>query len=163
MAGLRFTCGAMVLTAAAFAAPAHAQTTTDDMTAQLDVPIGCNVTATVLDFGTPAPTTTAIDSTATLTVACTATTIFEITLDRGLNESGTQRRMIGGLGDFVNYDVYKNALRTLPWGDVATAGQTGIVAGVGSSDFTVYGRVPVLDPSVLVGNYLDTVTVNVTF
>lgn len=160
--GQNFFIGAMGLAAAVFASPAHAQAT-DDMTAQLDVPMGCNVTATTLDFGTPTPLTTAIDANATLTVACTGTTIFRIDLDRGLNQNGSQRRLAGGSGDFVEYNLYKNALRTQDWGDTITGGLTGIVAGVGSADFTVYGRVPLLDPSTLVGNYLDTITVNVTF
>ena len=153
---------AVVLFAAIVAAPAQAQSQ-GDFDARVTVVNGCSVAATDMDFGSPAPGTTSVNSTATVTIRCTSPAIYRIYMDRGDNRSGTQRRMRGSTGDFINYGLYRNAARTQDWGNTLLTGRLGISLALTPTDYTVYGRVPVLNTATLTGDYLDTVTVTVVF
>ena len=121
------------------------------------------VSATNLDFGTPAGLLTSnVDSQSTITVQCANGTPYQIALDNGLHASGSTRQMTGGASEFIVYELYRDSGRTQRWG--ATLGTDTISAtGNGSPQGTnVYGRVaPQATPSP--SSYSDTITVSVWY
>jgi len=113
-----------------------------------------------LDFGTVFQTLDQnIDSTATLTVTCTsdAWANYQVSLGDGRHANGTQRRMQGPGGGFLDYGLFTDAARTEPW---PANGVT--QTGSGQQQLRVYGRVP---PQTVPapGVYSDTVVVTVSY
>lgn len=140
-------------------AGAGSVTDTYTLTAQVNIPDQCQVTATDLDFGTRNTPLTQADSTSSITVRCSNSTDFEIGLNGGL--TGTRQMTNGSY--LVDYELYQNAGRNVVWGNVPGERQAGTGLGPGSGlNFTVYGRV-FADPTAEAGSYADTVTVEVTF
>lgn len=136
---------------------------TPSFTARATVQARCTVNATNLNFGTAGVLASARDASSTISVLCTRDAAYTIGLDGGLSgaTNPTQRRMEAG-SEHILYGLYRDAGRTLPWGD--TAG-VDVAAGNGSGatqDFAVYGRVPVQStPSP--ATYSDTIVVTVTY
>lgn len=122
-----------------------------------------SVSATNLDFGNADFITAPVDGTAQITLNCANSVSWNIGLDNGSNYLfGTpQRKMTDGSGNYVNYELYRDAGRSLRWGN--TVG-TDTLSGSGStsSPVTVYGRVPAPQNAVP-GSYTDTVNVNVYY
>jgi spore coat protein U-like protein len=123
----------------------------------------CTVSATTLDFGAPAGFLTSnVDSTSTVTTQCSNGTPYQIGFDNGTHASGTTRRMGGGSGEFITYELYRDSSRTLRWGGTPN---TDTVNGTGNGlaqGNTIYGRVaPQTTPSP--SSYSDTITINVTY
>lgn len=150
VAGLAFASGA-----------AQAQTTiTDNFDVLITINAFCAITSpTDLDFGSNNLLNANVDQTSTFNVQCTNTTPFDIELDNGANFSGS-RRMADGAGNFVNYALYQDAGRSTAWGSGGAAlSDTGNGTAVA---YTVYGRVPT-QTTPAPGNYLDTVTISVTY
>ena len=131
----------------------------------------CIVSAGALNFGTTGLLSANIDATSTLSVQCTSTTPYSISLDNGLNASGSQRRMrLGATASFINYDLFTNAARTSAWLTSTSAssclqGAGTCVLGTGTSvnqASTVFGRVaPQTTPTP--GVYADTIVMSVTY
>jgi spore coat protein U-like protein len=123
----------------------------------------CSVSATTLDFGSTGVLHANVDSSNTLSVTCSNTVPYSISLNGGLSGAGdpTQRKMTRS-SETVTYGLYQNAARSLPWG--STIG-TNTVSGTGSGfaqAFTVYGRVPPqATPSP--GTYTDTIVITVAY
>jgi spore coat protein U-like protein len=150
----------------AAAAPALAVTTvTSTFTVQITITASCVInSASTLNFGGSQGVLAAnVDQTATIQVQCTNTTPYNIGLDAGTSPSATvtTRKMVNG-GNTVSYAIYRDAARTLNWGNtVGTDTVTGTGSGAAQS-ITVYGRVPAqTTPAPAV--YSDTVTVTVTY
>lgn len=123
----------------------------------------CGVSATTLDFGATGLLQSHVDATNTLSVTCTATVPYSISLNGGLSGATdpTQRRMSKG-SETVTYGLYQDPARSLPWGE--TIGSN-TLAGVGTGlvqGYTIYGRVPA-QPTPSPGTYSDTVVVTVTY
>lgn len=121
----------------------------------------CLVATQDVDFGTRGLLSSNVDATGQLAVTCTATTSYTVGLNGGnANGPPTARKMSKGL-QTVTYGLYRDAPRSLPWGD--TVGNT--LAGTGSGlaqPLTVYGRVPPqTTPSP--GLYTDTIVSTVTY
>lgn len=155
--------GALALAAAAASSPVHAQSAQATLNPRVTIVPSCTLVATDLDFGNPAPGTTTIDATAQLTIRCTTTTTFRILMDRGDHATGQQRRMRGTTGDYVNYSIFRNSNRTQDWGATNNTGRPGVAVALNPANYTVYGRIPVLNVAALQGSYLDTVTVTIDF
>ncbi len=153
--------GAFALAAAGTSA--HAQSAQATMNPRVTIIPSCTLVATDLDFGSPAPGTTTIDATSELTIRCTTTTTFSILMDRGDNSAGQQRRMRGTTGDYVEYSIFRNSNRTQDWGATNQTGRPGVAVALTPANYTVYGRIPVLDVATLQGSYLDTITVTIDF
>ena len=152
VAGLAFASGA-----------AQAQTTvTDTFDVMIQIDAFCAITnPTNLDFGTNTLLNANIDNSSTFDVQCTNTTPFDIGLDGGANFSGS-RRMSDGAGNFVSYSLYQDVGYATAWGDgigVDTLADTG---DGNANGYTVFGRVPV-QTTPAPGNYIDTVTIEVTY
>jgi hypothetical protein len=84
----------------------------------------CSVQATALAFGGYAsPNGPRVDSTATVQVNCTPTYLllacsvsYTLSLSHGTVGTPGARRMAAGTGQ-LHYDLYRDASRTVPWGD----------------------------------------------
>lgn len=148
----------------AYSAPAFAQAESASMPVSGQVVNRCGVRATPMDFGTINPRTTGpIDATATVTLRCTILEFVQIRMDNGQNAIGNQRRMINGAGEFLEYNVYVDAARTLRWGPAPNGYMLqGTTLGITDIDLTAYGRIDAL-PAGVNGAYSDVVTVTVTF
>jgi spore coat protein U-like protein len=140
---------------------AKAGTATTTFTVSATVQATCNITATNLSFGTYTGTQT--DATSTITVTCTNTSAWNIGLNPGTcpGATVTTRCMLNGAAK-LNYALFRDAARTLNWGQ--TVG-TDTLSGTGTGNAqanTVYGRISggqLPAP----GAYTDTITATVTF
>lgn len=153
---------ALVLTGLLWSAPsARAADVSLPFAASATVVRGCAIAATTLNFGTYAAGATAptVQATSSITVTCALGDSFTIGLSDGGNDIGSQRRMARVLAplSYLNYDLYRDAARTLVWRDNGTTRATGTGTGV-AEVFTVYGQLPGAQ-AVPLGAYADTVTV----
>lgn len=140
---------------------AATETTTFQVTAT--VADSCLVSATDLNFGAYNPAAGALDGTSTITAACTAETPYQIGLSAGNGTPATTTRaMTDGAGAQLDYELYSDVTRTAIWG--ATAGTTVAQSALtgGALHYAVYGRIPA-SQYVPAANYVDTVTVTVTY
>ena len=122
----------------------------------------CTTSATTLAFGNV--TFSTVNSTSTVTVNCTRSASFTVTLSTGNGGSFSPRQMSSGT-NHLNYNIYADSARTQIWG----SGASGTVANSGSTpngggtvNFTAYGQVPA-QSSAAPGSYTDTITVTVTY
>jgi spore coat protein U-like protein len=144
--------------------PAVAATATSSLGVSATVQATCLNVATAMAFGTY--TGVVVDSTATITVTCTNTTPYTVSLDAGTGitptATVTTRKMTGVPGVFLNYALFSNTGRTTNWGiTVGTDTVAGVATGAGQV-LTVYGRVAA-GQFVTPGGYADTVTATVTY
>ena len=122
----------------------------------------CSVELSPVAFGV-VDTTQRSTGTGEVVVRCDAAADFDVTISSGGAAGGT-RRMNGPGGSRLDYRLFSDAGRSVPWGDGGSAG--GPVAG--SSDgsaprrLTIYGEVPA-QPGVEAGDYLDSLEVTLTF
>jgi spore coat protein U-like protein len=138
-------------------------TATATFTVTATVPTTCRITTNNLNFGTAGVLTANTDATTTVAPDCTNGTPYNIGLDGGLSGATdpTQRKMKKA-AEFVLYGLYRDAARSLPFGN--TIG-TNTLAGTGTGlaqSVTVYGRIaPQATPSP--GTYNDTIVVTLTY
>jgi spore coat protein U domain-containing protein, fimbrial subunit CupE1/2/3/6 len=145
-------------------AAARAGTATSTFNVTLTVTATCAIISTnTLGFGSAGVLTSAINATTTFVVQCTNTAPYTVALNPGSTTGATvtTRQMLNGATP-VNYSLYRDAARTLNWGQ--TPG-TDTVAGTGNGTnqtITIYGQVPI-QSSPAPNTYSDTVTVTVAF
>ncbi|WP_165188895.1 Csu type fimbrial protein [Caulobacter soli] len=124
----------------------------------------CQVTSSVVNFGTAGVLTANKDGQGGLGVTCTSGTTYNVGLDNGLTGTGPTLRKMKKGSEAVTYGLYKNTNRDQPWGLVAQ-GAAYVSGGTGTGaaqPLTVYGRVPPqATPSP--GPYADTVVATVTY
>lgn len=125
----------------------------------------CRITlSTDLDFGTVGALFANREQTSTIIVRCPSGTNWRLGLSNGSNASGNVRRMRSAAGNFINYELYKNAARSQRWGNTPGT-DTSDGTGAGEStplSQTVYGRVPP-QATAPAGAYSDMVTVTLTY
>lgn len=141
---------------------AWAATSTSTMAVSATVPAQCSVTASALAFGSYAASAT--DATASISVTCTNGTTYTVALDAGTGAGATTsaRLMSGPSGATLSYNLYRDAARSLTWGNtIGTDVQSGTGNGTAQA-LTVYGRIPAAQYPIP-GTYTDTVTVTVTY
>ncbi|WP_420009434.1 spore coat U domain-containing protein [Xanthomonas sacchari] len=116
-----------------------------------------------LDFGTQSGLIdNALNYTTTLSMNCRARTAWQVSLDNGQNASGNVRRMRSASGQYLTYELYRDAARTQRWGSTLnTDTQTGTGTGSAQS-LTLYGQVPARQTPTP-GSYSDVVKVTVTY
>lgn len=108
-----------------------------------------------------------LDQTGSITFRCDLLVAQTITIDLSPGNSGAyasrEMRKIGG--GSLQYNLYRNALRTLIWGD-GTGGSVHFGPFLPVPDLdqtvTIYGRIPARQASP-VGAYTDTVMVTINF
>lgn len=170
--------GLIALALVPFSSSVMAATATSTMTVTTNVVQACRIAATTnLAFGTYDPTsvnrTTALNATNTVSVSCVAqSTGVELAFDEGQSKESTStcqapaRRMSAGNGNFLKYNLYQDASRTLTWGCAAGANTKAFAASAFPNTdpvtVTQYGTIPA-GQDILKGSYSDTVGVTVSF
>jgi spore coat protein U-like protein len=126
----------------------------------------CTISVTSVAFGNyNVFTTTADDSTGTITYRCNSTAAnIWIALSDGSSSTFSPRTLRKG-SEVLNYNLYRNAARTNIWGD--GTGGTSVYTRAdppnnSNVNLTVYGRIPALQ-DVSAGNYTDTVLAVINF
>jgi spore coat protein U domain-containing protein, fimbrial subunit CupE1/2/3/6 len=160
-----------LLAASAFmpcAGSAYSATATDDFTVSITIVATCAITATnPLNFGNSVGLLSSnIDVNTIFSVQCTNGTPYDIELNAG-NNAGTAldtttRRMENG-GEYVSYNLYQNAGRTIQWGTVLEGNEvTGATGDGNAQSYTVYGRVPA-QATPAPGFYDDVIQIDVQY
>ncbi|OWQ86968.1 hypothetical protein CDN99_19925 [Roseateles aquatilis] len=166
----RVVVGLGLLSAAvATSVTANATTATNTFQVTATITSSCNVSGSTLNFGSaidPLATGVPLDATSTLTVTCSNTTPYAVSLNAGANAGGasnfTSRTMKSG-SNTLGYQLYLDSGRTTVWGDGTASSSTKSSTGTGSAQsISVYGRIPSLS-GVVPGTYTDTVTVTITY
>ena len=126
----------------------------------------CTISVTSIAFGSYSVfTTTADDSTGTITYTCNSTASnISIALNDGSSSTFSPRTMRKG-SEILQYNLYRNAARTNIWGD--GTGGTSVYTRANppnnnSVSLTIYGRIPALQ-DVSAGSYTDTVSAVINF
>ncbi|MCA3867733.1 MAG: spore coat U domain-containing protein [Burkholderia sp.] len=149
-------------------APTCASLTTSNGTfpfsATANVINNCNISATNVSFGTASVLSGALTATVSITAQCTNGDAWKIALSGGSTGNVTARGMQrSGGGGTINYGLYTDAARSIPWGDGTGGSSTATGVGTGTSQVvTVYGAVPA-QTTPAPGNYSDTITATISF
>lgn len=147
--------------------PAAAATATANLTVTASVTNNCTISTAPVAFGAYDPVVAHaaadLDSTGTVTVACTRGATATVGLSLGSNPAGAVRRLTDTGTNYLTYELYKETGRTTVWGD---AGGALYAAGAAPSkaprSFTVYGRITA-NQDIPAGNYSDTIVATVNF
>jgi spore coat protein U-like protein len=151
-------------TATLMSGAAHAGVATGTLPVSAVILENCTVLATPMVFTPPQGGTAAVDSTSTITLACTPNADFDVALNTGVNAvSGARNMKLATGADLLPYEIYQDANHTQIWGSSAGTNTKAGTAPLGAAVYTAYGRIPANYPSVSAGAYADTVTVTVTF
>jgi len=128
----------------------------------------CTVSGSTLNFGNalnPVNAGAAVDAISTLTVQCTATTPFSLSLNAGANAGGSTDftgRVLKSGSYSLPYQLYVDSGRTSIWGN-GTGSATYNSQGTGNpQSVLIYGRLPSLTGAPP-GVYTDTVTVTISY
>lgn len=139
---------------------ASAGTVTNTLEARLRVDTSCRIFTEPLAFGTVNINSVQVDATSTIRLSCGPSVAYAVAIDNGLHFNASRRMYAGNGNLYVEYEIYRNAARTLRWG-VGANQVTGVTPLDGEATLTLYGRVP--DTRKPARPYLDQVTVTVTF
>jgi spore coat protein U-like protein len=131
-------------------------------TVSATVPNRCLISGSALAFGAVTSLAAAVNAATNLSVTCSNALPYNIGLGAGLNSTGPTARRMAAAGNFVSYQLFRDAARTLAWGGTIgsnTFSGTGTGAAV---SVPVYGRVPV-QATPPPATYSDTVVITVTY
>ncbi len=122
----------------------------------------CSVELAPVAFGVVDPAQRSL-GTGEVVVSCDAAASFEAAISAG-GAGGATRRMTGPNGGRLDYRLFTDAGRSIPWGDGGSAGDpvAGSSDGGAPSRLTIYGEVPA-QAGVEAGEYLDSLEVTLTF
>lgn len=150
--------------------PVLAATISTSMGVSATVTPGCTALSTTsLNFGTVPSGNLTRNSTSTISVTCSESVPYNVTIDNGLCHPflATQRKM--GLGGScsatLDYEIYLDAAHTLRWHDAGLFSGTSRLDAVGTGGtqiWTAFGQVSP-SSSTLTGAYSDTVVVFLNF
>ena len=165
--GLAAAVSGMAIVAAGFGATASAATATANLGVSATVTNNCTISTAAVAFGSYDPVvahaSTDLDSTGTVTVACTKGSTATVGLGLGSNASGSTRRMSDGGTNYLDYELYQDNGRTTVWGNAGgSLYSPGAAPSKAARNFTVYGRVN-SNQDVPAGSYNDTVVATVNF
>ena len=148
------------------AGAAHAGTSTGSMAVSATVLNNCTIVASPMAFGASITDvgSSNIDTSATLTLACTPNASFYVAMDDGANASSGMRRMKGAVrGEFLHYEIYSDSSHLQRWGRTQNTDTVAGSAPSGAASMTAYGRIASGAAAVSADAYSDTVTVTVNF
>ncbi|MDP5187757.1 spore coat U domain-containing protein [Alishewanella sp. SMS8] len=128
---------------------------------------GVNKFGTV-DFGEQSNLALFIDAESTrsgsaggLELTCNTSLAYAVSLDDGVNALAGQRRVSRGGLDYVQYELYQDAARSVRWGQGPEARA---LTGTGAAQaLTIYGRVLAGQATPAAGNYVDTVRMTIAW
>lgn len=156
---LRAAVPAAILGALSIGAPAPslAATASAPIAVSATVVATCVIAATNMGFGNY--TGVVATATSTVTVQCTNTTPYTVSLDAGKSSGATitGRKMTGVAGVYLNYGLYSDATYQTNFASTAS-----ITANGAAQLLTVYGSVPA-GQYVAPNTYTDTITATVTY
>ena len=158
------------------ALPAYADAFSSPKSASIAVSLTveeeCTIGTTPLAFGTTGIVDTNVETTATITVQCTAKSPYAIGLDAGANAGDTDvthRKLANTDGvetATLNYQLYSDGGFSHIWGHTIgtdTVNSTPVTGATGADEtFTVHARVPT-HQNVPAGDYADTVTATIWY
>lgn len=146
-----------------YAALSGTSPVTANLPVTANVPNKCTVSASAVAFGDYDPTANS-DATGGVTVQCTKGTAWSISMDDGSVTTAGRQMKHATLADELNYQLYSDASRTSVWGTGSGGSAvTGTAADSSAQNLTVYGRIPSGQNTASVGNYSDTITVELSF
>ena len=121
----------------------------------------CSVELSPVTFGT-VDTRESSRGTGEVVVRCDAAAGFEVAIS-GAGSGGT-RRMDGPSGSRLDYSLYTDAARAVPWGDGGSLGAPVAAASDGSNPrrLTIYGEIPA-QSGVPAGDYVASLQVTLAF
>jgi spore coat protein U-like protein len=103
-----------------------------------------------------------ISATTTISVTCTTGVTYYVALNDGLNFAhSSHRSMTDGSGNYLEYELYKEAGHSTRWGSSGTDRVAGSGSGLPQT-LTVYGLLPG-GQALTTGSYSDTITVTVSY
>lgn len=129
----------------------------------------CTISVTTIAFGSfDVLPGTAVNTTATITTSCSGGggngQRLCISMGSGANVSGSQRLLSGPGGVTLNYEIYRDAARTIPWGSwqtgFNTAGLQLDVSQNATTSTTIYGQVAAGQVTAVAGSYSTSFTAN---
>lgn len=147
------------------ASPAEAVTATGSLGVTIIITKTCAVgTSTPVDFGSQGLLSANIDAAGAISVTCTTGTTYDVGLSAGAGSGATitNRKMTGPASATVTYQLYRDAGRTLNWGNTVTTDTLASTGTGAAQSIPVYGRVA-SQTTPGPGTYNDTVTVTVTY
>src|SRR5204862_3472453 len=103
--------------------PTESATATAQFQVTANIQINCTISAAPLNFGTYQPATinltTPLDAQSQITVTCTKTGQWALSLDAGLFPSATTTtpQMTGPGGIGLQYSLFSDGARTVNWGN----------------------------------------------
>lgn len=120
----------------------------------------CSVELAPVSFGT-VDTRETTRGTGEVVVRCDAAAGFEVAIS---GNGGGSRRMDGPDGGRLDYRLYADAARAVPWGDGGSLGNSVAAASDGANPrrLTIYGEIPA-QTGVPAGEYVDSVQVTLLF
>ena len=155
------TGGALLLPIPCAPLPVRATTVTTTFAVNMTIQATCKISALPLAFGTYSGLL--LNGSTTISITCSNTTNYSVGLDPGDGPGATVANRLMTSGDAtVPYGLFRDAARSLNWGQTAP---TDTVAGVGTGSaqvLTVYGRVTA-ERVVTPGTYTDVITATVTY
>jgi spore coat protein U-like protein len=159
---LLLAAAALLLGMAVGAPAAHAQTANLQVTSSV---VGqCTVTGGTLAFGTYVQgQTTPKDGQGSISLNCPAGINVTVNMNMGLNPGSGSRNMASA-GNFLNYQLFRDAARSQVWGTGtgASGGKPVNPTSAGAQAHDVYGQIGAAQAPSTTGNYTDTVVVGLT-
>ncbi len=151
----------VALTMPAIEAPAATKTAKFNVTASVES--DCTIAATNLAFGTMGMLAGNLDATSSITVTCTPTTPYAISLDEGdVPGSTVDARMMASGASSMLFQIYRDAARTQVWGKTSGVDTVGGTGNGNAVELIVYGRIPPQAPPT-VGAYIAQITATITY
>lgn len=150
----------------------NAGTATTSFAVNATVLANCLASASALNFPNYTPTAGNSTGSTTIAVRCTKNTAFTVALNKGTTTGGslTQRLLVDGSGNTLQYNLYKDAAFTTLFGDGTSGTQTATGTGQGmavasAQSITVYGSLPdsTVNQAQPAGSYSDLITVTVSY
>lgn len=167
------------VTAAVMASSVSASELRGDVDVLLEIGQGCAINGVVnagagvnkfgtVDFGEQSNLALFVDAESTrsggaggLELTCNTNLAYAVSLDDGVNAQAGQRRVTRGGLDFVRYELYQDAARSVRWGQ---GPQARALTGTGAAQpLTIYGRVLAGQATPAAGNYIDTVRMTISW
>ncbi|PTR04670.1 spore coat protein U-like protein [Nitrosomonas nitrosa] len=126
----------------------------------------CTVDSSVLSFGSFNPLTdNTVESTGTISVTCSESVFYTLSLSPGNSGSYSTRSMINS-GNYLEYNLFIDAGYSQIWGDGTGGSYTvnGLFPAEGTENHTIYGIIPLFNQrDASVGVYSDTIAVTLTY
>jgi spore coat protein U-like protein len=141
---------------------ASGNTAAATITVNTTVVAACLVAALPMAFGTYSGA--AVNSTSSISITCTNTTSYNVGLSAGsaIGATVSNRNMTGPASALLRYKLFRDAGRTLNWGNTVGTDTVSVTANGLQQTLTVYGQIP-SGQYPRPGNYADTITATVTY